>query len=155
MQREFYRGTATLSESRGLDDFARRYLYVLGAVLLAAVVWWVANLDFRVGELNDLLESDSELAAYPYEFRVLSLENGVADMSSPRSAQMSAIQGLRILFPALENASAISSEMMAAQEQLARVQSRAGKLVGEQPDVRRVRWVLDESWLSSHGVYVQ
>lgn len=144
-----------MSEPKGIDDFARRYLYLLGALIVAGIVWWFASLDFRAGELSDLLEADDTLAAYPYTFKVLSLENGVAQMSSPRSAQMSAIQGLRILFPQLENASAVSDEMMAAQEELARIQSRAAKLIGEQPDVRHVRWVLDEQWLSSHGVYVQ
>jgi hypothetical protein len=59
------------------------------------------------------------------------------------------------MFPELQNASAVSPEMMAAQEQLASVQSRAGKLVRDQDDVRRVRWVLDERWLSRHGIYVQ
>ncbi|QFU77702.1 hypothetical protein EY643_00745 [Halioglobus maricola] len=112
-------------------------------------------MDTRVGELNDLLDADAELAAYPYSFRVLSLEEGVASMSSPRSAQLSAIQGLRILFPELETESAISPAMMAAQEQLAAVQSRAGKLVGAHENVNRVRWVLDERWLARHGVYVQ
>lgn len=75
----------------------------------------------------------------------------MAEMSSPRSAQLSAIQGLRILFLELENASAVSEQMIAAQEKLARTQSRAGKLIGGQDDVRRVKWVLDESWLRQHS----
>jgi hypothetical protein len=45
--------------------------------------------------------------------------------------------------------------MMAAQERLARVQSRAGELVLQQEGVNHVRWVLDEPWLARHGVYVQ
>lgn len=143
------------NETRSVDSFTRRYIYFLGALIVAGLLWWLANLDFRVAQLNDLLEADDQLAAYPYQFRVLSLENGVAGMSSPRSAQMSAIQGLRIMFPELVNASAVSSQMMAAQEELARVQSHAGKLVGEQPDVRRVQWILDERWLAEHGVFVQ
>lgn len=158
MQRELYRGTDALmilSGNKEMDSFTKRYLYLLGALILAGALWWILNLDFRVGELNDLLEADETLADYPYTFKVLSLENGVASMSSPRSAKMSAIQGLRIMFPELENASAVSAEMMAAQKQLASTQSRAGKLIGEQEDVRRVLWVLDERWLASHGVYVQ
>jgi hypothetical protein len=43
---------------------------------------------------------------------------------------------------------------MAAQEMLAHVQSKASKLVKNQADVNSVRWVLDERWLSNHGVHV-
>lgn len=143
------------NEKQNQDSFTRRYVYFLGALLAAGLVWWLANLDFRAGELNDLLEADDQLAAYPYQFRVLSLDNGVAGMSTPRSAQMSAIQGLRIMFPELVNASAVSVQMMAAQEELARVQWHAGKLIAEQPDVRRVKWILDERWLAENGVFVQ
>lgn len=138
----------------GMDDFTRRYLYLLGAIAVAVLVWWASTFDSRVQALNETLQADSVVSAYPYPFRVLSLENGIAEVSSPRSAQMSAIQGLRILFPELQGASAVSDEMMAAQEELARVQSRAGNLVMEQEGVARLRWVLDEAWLASHGVYV-
>ena len=141
--------------SGGMDDFTRRYLYALAAVVLAGLVWWVSSIDFKVREINEVLQADPILSSYPYEFRVLSLDNGVAGVSSPRSAKMSAIQGLRIMFPELEGASAISEEMMAAQGELASVQSHAARLVGEQEGVLQVRWVLDERWLSDYGVYVQ
>jgi hypothetical protein len=158
VQRDLYRGVEALTaeqESKGMDDFTRRYLYVLAAVVIVGLLWWISSIDLKVREINAVLQADPVLSAYPYEFRVLSLENGVAGVSSPRSAQMSAIQGLRIMFPELEGASAISEEMMAAQEELARVQSHAGKLVGEQEGVRQLSWVLDERWLSDNGVYVQ
>ena len=137
-----------------MDDFSRRYIYLLGAVCLAGMLWWLSSLDFRVSALNDILAADEQLAAYPYEFRVLSLREGVAEMSSPRSPRASAVQSLRIMFPGLANAGALSDEMVAAQRQLAQVQSRAGNLIGEQEDVRKVRWILDERWLSNHGAYI-
>jgi len=145
----------TEQQATGMDAFTRRYIAVLAAAVLVGLLWWLLGGDSRVSELNDDLADDATIAAYPYPFQVLSVENGVAKVSSPRSAQMSAIQGLRILFPELVNASAISPEMMAAQEQLAAVQSRVGTVVGEHPDVARVQWVLDETWLARHGVYVQ
>jgi hypothetical protein len=144
-----------VNEQQGLDAFSKRYLALLAIIALLAGAWWLLSLDSRVSELNDVLDSDSTLAEYPYRFRVLSLENGVAEMSSPRSAQLSATRGLRVMFPELVNAGAVSPEMMAAQEHLASVQSRAAELITAQPDVRRVRWVLDEQWLSGHGIYVQ
>lgn len=141
-------------ERKGMDDFTRKYLYFLVTVMFIGLIWWLSSLDFRAREINQLLSADGELAAYPYPFRVISLENGVARVSSPRSAELSAIQSLRVMYPELQNSSAVSDEMMAAQEALAHVQSRAGKLVQQQTDVKTVRWVLDKQWLSEHGVHV-
>jgi len=141
-------------EREGLDNFTRKYLYGLAGLAVIGFVLWLSSLDFRAGEINDLLEADAELAAYPYPFRVMSLENGVAQVSSPRSAQLSAIQSLRVMFPELQQKDAVSDEMMAAQEALASMQARAGQLVKSQTDVNRIRWVLDKQWLSSHGVYI-
>lgn len=124
-------------------------------MVIVGFLLWLSNLDPRVGELNDILESDEQLAAYPYQFRVLSLDQGVARMTSPRSAQMSAIQGLRIMFPELEGKSPVSPEMIAAQERLASIQTRAAVLIKAQEDVRSVRWTLDERWLARNGVYMQ
>lgn len=141
-------------KSTGLDDFTRNYLYVLVVVVLVGFVWWLSSLDFRVREVNELLKADAELVAYPYPFRVVSLEKGVAQVSSPRSAKLSAIQSLRVMYPELKQRSAVSNEMVAAQEELARVQSHAAKLVKSQEDVNTVRWVLDQRWLANHGVQV-
>ena len=146
---------ATKDQAPGLDSFTRRYLYLLGGVVLVAVLWWLSSGDSRVDELNELLRADTALADYPYTFRVLSLNNGVASMSSPRSAQLSAVQGLRAMYPELREVGVQSDEMMVAQQRLGRVQSRAAQLVSGQADVKRVRWVLDERWLATHGIYVQ
>lgn len=143
------------NKATGLDDFTRNYLYVLLGVALVGFVWWLSSLDFRVAEINRLLKADAELAAYPYSFRVVSLHNGVAQMSSPRSAELSAIQSLRVMYPQLKHRSAISDEMVSAQKELARVQSYAGRLVKEQEGVNTVSWVLDKRWLENHGVNVE
>lgn len=141
-------------QSQGLDDFTRYYLFALAGLALLGLFWWLNSLDFRVSEINDLLEADAELLAYPYPFRVVSLDKGVAQVSSPRSAKLSAIQSLRVMYPQLQQSSIMSDEMMAAQQELARVQSYAAKLVKSQEDVSVVRWVLDERWLANHGVRV-
>jgi len=138
-----------------MDSFTRRYLFILSAAALAVLVLWLSGRDSRVGALNDLLAADEQLASYPYQFQVLSLADGVAEMTSPRSARMSAIRSLRIMFPELQDKSAVSPEMMAAQERLADVQSRAAAIIQAQEDVQRVQWTLDERWLSRHGEYVE
>ncbi len=138
-----------------MDTFTRRYLAILGTLLLLGLVWWLLDVDYRARELNAMLADDPVLSAYPYQFRVLSLDNGVAAMSSPRSARVSVIQGLRILFPELRGESAVSEPMMEAQTTLASMQSRAAGLVAAQDDVKQVSWVLDERWLSNNGVLTE
>lgn len=143
-----------IQQSQGLDDFTRYYLFALAGLVMLGLVWWLSSLDFRVSEINNLLEADAELLAYPYPFRVMSLDKGVAQVSSPRSAKLSAIQSLRVMYPQLQQSSVMSDEMMTAQQELARVQAYAAELVKSQEDVRSVRWVLDERWLANHGVRV-
>lgn len=141
-------------QAAGMDDFTRKYLYFLASVVFVGLIWWMSSLDFRARQINTLINADAELSVYPYSFRVLSVKEGVAELSSPRSAEFSAIQSLRIMFPELKEASAVSDEMMAAQKELARVQSSAGKLVKSQEGIHTVRWVLDAQWLSEHGMSV-
>lgn len=141
-------------EKEGMDDFTRKYLYFLIGLVLVGFTWWLSSLDFRASEINELLEADPDIAAYPYPFHVISLEKGIAQVSSPRSAQFSAVQSLRIMYPALEQSSAVSDEMMMAQEELAHIQSHVGKLVKSQEDVDSVRWVLDQQWLTEYGVHI-
>jgi len=141
-------------QNTGMDDFTRKYLYVLLALALAGSVWWLSGLDSKVSALNKVLQADVELANYTYQFRVISLKNGAAEISSPRSSDMPAIQSLRIMFPELQHSSVTSEEVMATQDELARLQKKAGALVESQQDVNTVRWVLDRKWLAKHGVYL-
>ncbi len=138
-----------------MDTFTRRYLAFLGVLALLGLVWWLSSIDYRARELNQLLAKDPALSAYPYQFRVLSLDNGVAAITSPRSSEVSVIQGLRILFPELQDASPVSEAMMEAQTRLARMQSRAASLVTGENDVEGVKWVLDRRWLTNNGVQLE
>ena len=71
-----------------MDSFAKRYLIVLTTVIVVAVAWIIFGGDKRVDEINAVLASDVELEGYPYTFRVLRIEDGVAVVSSPRSAEV-------------------------------------------------------------------
>lgn len=141
-------------EQQGLDQFTKRYLVTLLIAALALLVWWIAGLDSRVSKLNDILKADPELASYPYKFEVRSLENGVAEVSSPRSAQVPVVQFLRIAYPELNSAGVTDDSMMAAQDTLVNMQSRAGKLVSSQDYVTSVRWAIDRKWYAYRGVYL-
>ena len=137
-----------------MDTFTKRYLMFLSVVLVAGGIYWLSNLDFRAGELTSLIEADAELADYPYAFTVVSVNNGVATMLSPRSADSSAPTALRILFPELAATSVQSDEMQFAQKELAYLQSKAANIVKGQPDIKSIRWALDIRWLENNGVRV-
>jgi hypothetical protein len=143
-----------MTEKPGLDEFTKRYLAGLLIVTVLCLVWWLSGWDRRVSQLNAILEADTELAAYPYQFKVISLDNGIAKVSSPRSAEVPVIQFLRIIYPELQRLSVMDEPVMAAQDQLVKIQSRAGKLVSDQEDVKSIRWPLDNQWYESHGVYL-
>jgi hypothetical protein len=143
-----------MSESR-LDRGTKIYIGVLAAIVLAVLIAWLLSLDPRVWKLNDRLEQDPEIAAYPFPFRVLEIRNGVAVVASPRSPQVSVIRFLGVIDPGLRNADPDSPAAVTAQKKLASVQGRVRKLVEAEPDIQRVSWRLDADWLAGHGVQVE
>lgn len=134
-----------------MDRFTRNYSIFLG-ILLLGLLFWVFYENPQVRELNGLLERDSEVAAYPYRFRVLRLENGIAVMGTPRSAEFPAFRALGILFPELANRAQDDPELMQAQQTMARIQEHARSIVLDSGKARRVLWELDTNWLTGHGV---
>ena len=144
---------SNVTKSAGMDRFTKNYLIFLGVIAIAVMAWWVWSWNPRVGEINDILESDPKLSEYPYEFRVISLENGVAKISSPRSFDVPVMRVLSVLHPRLRGKEQDHPDMMAAQAELATHQKWAGKLVQDHEDVNSVHWTLDEDWLNAHGIF--
>jgi hypothetical protein len=137
-----------------MDSFTRNYSIGLGALALALAAFWLYSIwSPRVWVINDLLESDPVIAAYPYQFRLRSLENGVAAISTPRSFDVPAIQFIAIVQPGLAGLTQDDPRMIAAQQKLIDAQKRAMVLVQAQPDVKTVAWELDVRWLEDHGVH--
>ncbi|WP_439100422.1 hypothetical protein [Congregibacter sp.] len=137
-----------------MDTFARNYLIGLVTIMVIGVAWYWSSQDSRVGEINNRLTLDSQLANYPFPFRVETLENGIATMNSPRSAQVPAMRFLRTAYPELSKTAVDHPDMMKAQDTLAATQSRAAELVKAFPDVSNIRWVIDERWYNEHGVFL-
>ena len=136
-----------------MDRFTRNYSIFLGVVLLA-ILMAVLYEDPGVSDLNDLLEQDELVAAYPYPFRVTKLKNGVATMSTPRSSEFPMQRALGILFPRLAGRKQNDPELMQAQQEMATAQKRAMAIVKEADVVKQVKWALDTAWLSKHGMQV-
>ena len=138
-----------------MDSFTRNYSVALAAVAIALVGLWIYSIwTPRVWEINEQLKSDPVVAAYPYQFRVRDLRDGIATLSTPRSFDLPAFSFLPILYPELANLAQDDPRMIAAQQRLIDAQKRALALVQGQPDVRSVQWELDVRWLEDHGVHV-
>lgn len=135
-----------------MDRFARNYVIGLGLVVLAGVAWWLASLDYRARSLNAVLADDPVVAAYAYQFRVRSVEDGVASMYTPRSAAVPVQRFFAVVHPALAGRAPGDPEFVAAEQELARVQAHARSRVLEQPGIREVRWVLDRAWYEQRGI---
>jgi len=138
-----------------MDSFAKRYLIVLSTIVGIGIAYVLLSSDERVAEINEMLARDTQLQAYPYAFRVLRLEDGVAVMGSPRSADVPVMQFLRTAFPPLSRTAVDDPAMMAAQQELARTQGRAMEMVQALDDVSAVRWEFDNQWFREHGVFLE
>jgi len=134
-----------------MDKFTRNYSIILGAIVLVLLVW-VLYEDPLVSDLNDLLEQDSAVAGYPYQFKVLRLQNGIAIVSTPRSSAFPVHRALGILFPNLANRAQDNPDVMKAQQTLAGIQKQVKAIIVKSGKVNSVRWELDKNWISRHGI---
>ncbi len=137
-----------------LDRGTKIYAGALGAILLAGFIAWLLSLDTRLWEIEEMLASDSELAAYPYQFQALAIEGRTAVMSTPRSTSLPAVRFLGIIKPSLANKSEQDPAVIAAQKELGGLQSKVRKLVTSRDDIDKVRWRLDKDWYASRGIVV-
>ncbi len=106
----------------------------------------------KTSELNNRLESISLIDEFPYQFKVLRINNGTAIMSSPRSTDVPVSRILGILFPEVKGKSTQSPEFQKAQKALAKVQILARETVISDAEIKTVSWELDRSWLLKNGI---
>lgn len=125
---------------------------IVFAIFLGVALLWFIKQDPALNHLNSTLKADQELVAYPYQFRAMKLENGIATLTTPRSAQVSVLQFFNIAFPTLDTSNADTPQVIAAQKQLAQIQEKAAKVIKAQPGITAIEWEIDRSWYSSHGV---
>jgi len=138
-----------------LDRGTKIYAGVLGAILLLGVAIWLSTLDMRLGQIDDLLMQDPEIASYPYRFHALEIQGTTAVMSSPRSTSVPAVKFLGMIKPGLANKSEQDPDVIAAQKELGKLQSKVREVVLSLDYVDQVRWKIDKQWYSDHGVMVE
>lgn len=136
-----------------LDRGTKIYAAVLAVLVVMAIVA-VFYQPEEVRDLNRLLAADAQLSAYPYAFRVLRVENGVAVMSTPRSPEVPVQHKLGAIHPELQRRGSDDPEFQAAQQVLADHQTHASELVRSEPGILSVRWELDMAWLREHGIQI-
>lgn len=134
-----------------MDRGTKIYALVLGLVVAALVVMFLYQ-PAAVRELNARLAADPALAAYPYPFRVLRIEEHTAVMSTPRSAGLPVRNMIHAIDPGLAGVATDAPAFQQAQQTLAEHQARASELVRTDARVHRVRWELDAEWLRRQGV---
>lgn len=132
----------------------KRSKLILVAGVLTVLVWFLLKTDPRVEALNLALQESgsARLRAYPYQFRVLRVEGEIAVMATPRSQTVPVYRMISALYPHLSGRSSTSPEYVAAQQELAELQSEARGIVQQQPGIARVEWELDQSWLIQHNI---
>jgi hypothetical protein len=137
-----------------LDRGTKIYAGILGGILLIGFMVWLYSLDFRLGEIEQMLQQNPQIAAYPYKFRALEINGKTAVMSSPRSTALPAVRFLGMIKPSLANKSEQDPEVIAAQKELGSLQSKVRDIVISRIDIDSVRWRLDKQWYADRGIFV-
>jgi hypothetical protein len=140
-----------------LDKRTQQILFA--AFLLGAIYWFGLRTDPRVDELNQALHQTGswELQGYPYEFKVVRLEGvegEIAVMGTPRSSEVPVFRMIGAIHPNLSGKSPMDPDFVAAEKELATIQSEARQIVISQHGVRSVKWELDKNWLIAHNIQI-
>ncbi len=134
-----------------MDRGTKIYALILGLICLTLAVVFLYETP-KVRELNNRLEAINEINDFPYQFKVLRVENDIATLNSPVSIDLPCGKVIGIIFPSIKGKSLLSSEYQDAQKLLAKVQMLAGKTIKSDPDINKIAWELDRSWLIQNGV---
>ncbi|MES9926161.1 MAG: hypothetical protein ABW152_18955 [Candidatus Thiodiazotropha endolucinida] len=137
-----------------LDRGTKIYAAVLASICFGILLAWLMTLDFRLGEIDDMLEQDPLISSYPYPFRAMRISGTTAIISSPRSSTMPAVKFIGLIKPSLKNLSDQDPKLIREQKALAAVQSKVRKLVLNREDIDRVEWRIDKEWFAEKGIWL-
>jgi hypothetical protein len=135
----------------------KRIIKILTAILvLGAIYWFGLRTDPKVDALNQALHelSSPALRDFPYAFGVVRLEGGAAVMGTPRSSEVPVYRMIGAIYPNLSGKAANDPDFVAAEKELAQIQSEARQIILKQPGVTSVKWELDRNWLIAHNIQI-
>jgi hypothetical protein len=138
-----------------LDRGTKIYAAILGGILLTALASWLFSLDFRLGEIDEMLQQDPQIASYPYKFHAFEIQGTTAIISTPRSTSMPAVRFLAIIKPRLASKTEQDLDVIKAEKELAGLQSKVRKMVLSRDDIEDVRWRIDKQWYTDKGIVVE
>jgi hypothetical protein len=127
---------------------------LLAVFVLGTIYWFGLRTDPKVEALNQQIESTGSAALrnYPYLFRVVRLEGELAVMATPRSSEVPVYRMIGAIYPNLSGRAANDPDFVAAEKELAQIQSEARQIVLSQQGVSSVKWELDQNWLIAHNI---
>lgn len=135
----------------------RLWHWIVLAVLVGFLFdWFIQRPDPMTRRLNAAIaeQASEQLKNYPYPFRVLRVIGSKAVMGSPRSYEVPVIRFISVIHPEIDVMDSNDPAFIAAQKELAAIQSEARGIVQAQPGIESVAWEIDKRWLTSHGVEV-
>lgn len=127
------------------------YAAVLGLFIISLAILFFYETP-KVREINHQLRSIAEINDFPYQFKVLRINNGVATLNSPISTELPCGKVIGVIFPSIKGKSLLSPEYQKAQKSLAKVQMQVGNTVKSNPEIKKIIWELDRSWLIQNGI---
>lgn len=135
------------------------YWQWIALILLFAlgVDWVVQRPDGRTREINAAIEAkgSDRLKNYPFRFRAVRVSGDVAVLTTPRNVQVPAFRFIAAIHPEINVKNPNDPAFIAAETELALVQSEVAAIAASQPGIKLVQWELDMAWLASHGIDVQ
>ncbi|MES9830854.1 MAG: hypothetical protein ABW139_01295 [Candidatus Thiodiazotropha sp. DIVDIV] len=137
-----------------LDRGTKIYAGILGSLVAIGLLAWLSSLDFRLSEIDSMLDNDMEISSYPYHFKALEIRGSTAIMSTPRTNAVPAVKFLAMINPGLSRKSDQDPEMIEAQKRLGAIQGKVRKLVLSREDIDKVNWRIDKEWYSQKGVWI-
>jgi hypothetical protein len=127
------------------------------AVAIAFVAdWLVQRPDGRAREINAAIDATGSAALrnYPYRFRALRVSGNTAVLSTPRNVSVPAFRFLGIIHPEIDVKNPNDPAFIAAEKDLAAVQTEVMNIAKTQEGIKGVQWELDKAWLAKHGIDV-
>jgi hypothetical protein len=129
---------------------------VIAVVVAVVADWLIQRPDGRAREINATIDAKGSAALrnYPYRFRALRVSGTIAVLSTPRNVSVPAFRFLGIIHPQIDVKNPNDPAFIAAEKDLAAVQTEVMNIAKAQEGITGVQWQLDKAWLAKHGIDV-